>query len=118
MAVDLIWDAVGQKRKLWEQTMLLAVPALSPQFRKHSGEKTPMEKTVTFLRMPSQTPTLYPYLEAQHQKRGGSIPPAPSQFRLLTHLPNNGHIVRRGGRSSQHRCVARRELCLMELRRM
>ena len=28
-----------------------------------------MEKTVTFLRMPSQTPPLYPYLEAHHQKR-------------------------------------------------
>jgi hypothetical protein len=88
MAIDLIWDAVGQKRKLWEQTMLLAVPALSPQFRKHSGEKTPLEKAVTFLRMPSQTPIIPGKgHSAQHEEKGGgSIPPAHSQFCLLTPL--------------------------------
>ena len=36
--------------------MLLLSPALSPQFWRPSGEKTPLENTVKFLRMPSRAP--------------------------------------------------------------
>ena len=94
MAIDLIWDAVGQKRKLWEQTMLLAVPALSPQFRKHSGEKTPLEKAVTFLRIRPLS-----YLERgirpNTKKRvGGRSPPPTHNFAcsLLSSPPKQDPI--------------------------
>ena len=73
--------------------MLLAVPALSPQFRKHSGEKTPLEKAVTFLRMPSQTP-IHTWKGAfgPTKKGGGGVHP-PHPLTILpdhssSHLPN------------------------------
>ena len=67
----------------------LLSPALSPQFRRPSGEKTHLEKAVKFLRMPSQAPTIRTQKGAfgpTRKKGGGSLPPTHSQFCLLTSL--------------------------------
>ncbi len=87
-AVDLIWDAGGQKKKLWEQAMLLLSPALSLQFRRSSGEKTPLWR-IRRIRMPSQTPIHTrkgAFGPTQKIKKGGEVLPAHSQFCLLTPL--------------------------------
>ncbi len=77
MAVDLIWDTGGQKKKLWEQAMLLLSPALSFQFWRSSGEKTPLWQ-IRRIRMPSQTPICTrkgAFCPTQKIKKGRGSPP-------------------------------------------
>ncbi len=85
-AVDSIWDVGGQKKKLWAQAMLLLSTALFLQFWRSSGEKTPLWQ-IRRIRMPSQTPIRTrkrAFRPTQKIKRGGGVPPAHSQFCLLT----------------------------------
>ena len=77
IAVDWIWDAGDQKKKLWGQKALSNAAAFyssNPQLWGPSGKKT-LKKTVQFPRLLSWTPICdWKRHLAQHKKRGGNIP--------------------------------------------
>ena len=100
-AVDSIWDAGGQEKKLREQTMLLLWPALSHSCESLLGRKSPLKKAVMFLRMPSQAPihTRKGAFGRTKKKGGGTtILPAHSS----PNLPNNKRSLVPGASSLCH----------------
>ena len=110
-----MWEARNRKGNCGSKQCCLLSQLCPHSFGSILGRKPPWKRRYCNVSLNAFSDP-YPHTK----KRGGSIPPAPSQFRLLTPSspPNNGRVVRRGGGSSRHRCVARRVLCLMELRRM